>query len=431
MKNIVLLMTFSGSLFFMVYLLISWCSRKSLKTGVRLLLLKVTLFLYLVPFQLFKYLLPDWLWRNNWSKMDIYRLTENYVIHSHNDYIADMDVIFSWVWCIISSVVAAIFIVLHLVRYFHMKRILRECTMDVESVWQREKLESVQKEMRLRRNIRFVFSECFTSPFTFGYFSPVIILPLSMKEGNEEQWDFVVRHELNHIKSNHMIVKFLALTANLIHFFNPLAYLLRREIYSMCEIDCDSKTIENYDTERRKRYGEHIVDTASHSKGFYPVASMGLLGHKLKKGEIQRRILEMNQSKTKKRIVSVVATVAAVLVGSVSVFAYEPAIEIENDNITNTNVDLFVYSEDANVPELELNTGDTFTDKDGNVYNTSGVERAICFHSFADVIVGDHTLHSDGSCTIKYYDAQRCTKCGYIKVGAYTGATTTYEKCPH
>lgn len=393
-------------------------------------MLKGTLFLYLMPFQLFKYLLPDWLWRNNWSKMDIYRLTENYVIHSHSDYIADMDVIFTWVWCIVSVAVAAICTVTHWMKYFRMKKILSSCTVPVECESQNQRVENIKREIGLRQNIRVVFSECFVSPFTFGYFSPVVILPVCMKEDSEEQWDFVVRHELNHIKSKHTIVKFLALTANLIHFFNPLAYLLRREVYSMCEIDCDSKTIENYDIEQQKNYGAHIIDTAIRLKAFYTAGSIGLLGHKLKKSEIQRRILEMKQSKTKKRIVSVVAAVAAVLVGSASVWAYEPAIEIEHNYEPSPDSTYLFSSEDVEIPELSLNSGDIFTDKAGNVYDTSGVDRAICFHSFENVTMGEHTLHSDGGCTTKYYDAKRCIKCGYTKDTVYK-YTMTCTTCPH
>lgn len=287
-------MTLSGSLFFLVYLLIAWCTRKILKTGLRFLWLKVTLFLYLVPFQLFKYLFPEWLWGNNWAKTDIYHLTENYIIYSSNDYIADIGVIFTWVWCIASGIVAVIFTAFHLIRCLRMKRILSDSIVNVESGRQSEKLENIRKEIGLRKDIRFVFSEYFSSPFTFGYFSPIVVLPVNMKEADEEQWDYVVRHELNHIKSRHMAVKFFALITNLVHFFNPLAYLLRYEIYSMCEIDCDSKTIESYDTEQRKKYGEYIVDTAIRSKDLFAVGSVGLLGDKLRRGKIQRRILEID-----------------------------------------------------------------------------------------------------------------------------------------
>lgn len=139
----------------------------------------------------------------------------------------------------------------------------------------------------------------------------------------------------------------------------------------------------------------------------------------------------MNQSKTKKRIVSVVAAVAAVLIGSVSVFAYEPVIRLDFDSEVNPASDYFIYGEDDKIPELNLNSGDIFTDNNGNVYNTSGVERAICFHSFTSVVVGEHTVNSDGSCVIRYFDAQRCIKCGYIKDATYNGAKMTYEKCPH
>lgn len=117
-----------------------------------------------------------------------------------------------------------------------------------------------------------------------------------------------------------MEIKFIALVANLVHFFNPFTYLLRYEISNMCEIDCDCKTIKKYDTETRQKYSEYIVDTASNSKELCVIGSIGLIGNKFKEKIITRRVLEMNETKKKKRAVSVAAALAAIFIGSASVF---------------------------------------------------------------------------------------------------------------
>ena len=142
----------------------------------------------------------------------------------------------------------------------------------------------------------------------------------------------------------------------------------------------------------------------------------------------------MNETKKKKRIVSVVAALTAVFIGSASVLAYEPAVEMELDFELNSEHD-YGYCNDIQdyagyYIEIDLSNDDTFIDKDGNVYNFSDVNRAICFHSYVDAVVWDHSLNSDGSCVTVYYEAQRCSKSGYVKGKSYR-TEIICKICPH
>lgn len=138
----------------------------------------------------------------------------------------------------------------------------------------------------------------------------------------------------------------------------------------------------------------------------------------------------MNQSKKKKGIVSIAAALAVVLVGGVSVWAYEPAITIENNYMMSPDADRFFGTDPAEAEELNLNTGDVFMDNEGNIYDTTGVDRAICFHSWVDTTYWEHIRNSDGGCTTYYYDAKRCSKCGSIKDTVYKN-TVTFAICTH
>lgn len=428
-------MSFSGTLFLMAYYLISWCGRKKLQTELRLLLLKVVLFLYLVPFPVFKYVFPEPLYKvGSADFVDTYHFVENYLIHNQQDFIADKAYIYTWIWCIGCGTVAAIFSVLYLIKYLRAKKALAGCSVKIANPGHIEKVETLKKELGLEKHMNFVFSDYFSSPFTFGYLSPTIVLPASMENFSGEKWDFAIRHELNHIKSHHMGIKLIALIVNLIHFFNPFAYLLRYEISNMCEIDCDCKTIKNYDTETRQKYSEYIIDTASNSKELCVIGSIGLIGNRFKKKIITRRVLEMNETKKKKRAVSVIAALTAIFIGSASVFAYEPAVEMEVDFELNPEHDYGCCNDIQDYAgyyiAIDLSEDDTFIDKDGNVYNFSDANRAICFHSYVDAVVWDHSLNSDGSCATVFYDAQRCTKCGNTKNKVYK-SEMTYKVCPH
>ena len=75
-------------------------------------------------------------------------------------------------------------------------------------------------------------------------------------------------------------------------------------------------------------------------------------------------------------------------------------------------------------------SGFLFVDKNGNVYEADSSERALCFHTYVDVVIEKHTVHSDGSCTTIYYDAKRCTRCAALKDVEYS-YEGTFTKCPH
>ena len=60
-------MSITGSVFFLMYSLITSIPRKKLAASIRLFWLLITLTVYLIPFPLFKYLFLPILWDSHWS----------------------------------------------------------------------------------------------------------------------------------------------------------------------------------------------------------------------------------------------------------------------------------------------------------------------------------------------------------------------------
>ena len=51
-------------------------------------------------------------------------------------------------------------------------------------------------------------------------------------------------------------------------------------------------------------------------------------------------------------------------------------------------------------------------------------------HNYVEINVDKHVKHSDGSCTVYIYAAEKCTICGKILMGEKINAVD-YENCPH
>ena len=73
-----------------------------------------------------------------------------------------------------------------------------------------------------------------------------------------------------------------------------------------------------------------------------------------------------------------------------------------------------------------------FIDEEGNVYpiaEDEGIE-PYCNHTFVSGKGEYHIKLSDGGCKVNIFQAQRCSKCGYVIQGDLLN-TITYKVCPH
>ncbi|WP_245864544.1 M56 family metallopeptidase [Paenibacillus donghaensis] len=93
-----------------------------------------------------------------------------------------------------------------------------------------------------------------TTPMVMGLWKPIVVLP-DTKLG-EKELSMILSHELVHLKRGDLLVKLLVLIVNSVHWFNPAAYALSKQINTLCELSCDEKVVQEMDTENRRLYGE-------------------------------------------------------------------------------------------------------------------------------------------------------------------------------
>ena len=70
----------------------------------------------------------------------------------------------------------------------------------------------------------------------------------------------VFLHELTHYKRKDLLIKWLSLFVNAVHWFNPLAYLLCANVSEACEVSCDMEVTKNMSDEEQKVYMKTILD---------------------------------------------------------------------------------------------------------------------------------------------------------------------------
>jgi len=120
--------------------------------------------------------------------------------------------------------------------------------------------KNAKDELKIKRNIDVRISDDVSSPMLVGVFFPVIYIPKD--EIPDEMLKMVFLHELAHYKRKDLLIKWICLIINGIHFFNPFMYFLSKNLSEACESACDSDVTKNMNDEEKNLYMKTILTLA-------------------------------------------------------------------------------------------------------------------------------------------------------------------------
>lgn len=97
----------------------------------------------------------------------------------------------------------------------------------------------------IKRKVSIWYSSVVSSPLTFGFFKPVILMPLSLINGlSMEETEAIIIHELTHIQKQDYLFNWLILLMEIIFFFNPFVVSLCKKIKMEREKNCDVQVMQ-------------------------------------------------------------------------------------------------------------------------------------------------------------------------------------------
>ena len=123
------------------------------------------------------------------------------------------------------------------------------------------------------RNIRILVSDQINTPMTTGIFFPKIYLPKQLDLTNQLQLEYILAHELHHIKRFDAGWKLLAVISLCLHWFNPLVWLMAIIANRDLEISCDAAVVKKYGTTVKKDYALTLIGLAEKKRHFTPLYS--------------------------------------------------------------------------------------------------------------------------------------------------------------
>jgi len=149
---------------------------------------------------------------------------------------------------------------------------------------------------------RLLRSKAAATPMLIGLFRPAIVLP--DREYTPAQLQSILLHELTHMRRLDIAIKWLSLLTCVLHWFNPLAWLARREINRTCELSCDEAVIRNMDTDNKRDYGNTLIDVATSTKIPMPVLSTTMCQEKR---ALKERLTSIMKSKKHTKLAAFVS----------------------------------------------------------------------------------------------------------------------------
>jgi beta-lactamase regulating signal transducer with metallopeptidase domain len=157
-----------------------------------------------------------------------------------------------------------------LIRWVHKAR------PDLSQAWAAT-LSRVTSDAGLRGSLRVLESDHATSPCTWGFMRPVVLLPAAGGDWPESQRRFALLHELAHIRRWDYLTTQISSMACALHWYNPFVWFAATQASKLQEQACDDVVLRA--GERPSDYARFLVSIADSSRRvlFAPPAAVGML----------------------------------------------------------------------------------------------------------------------------------------------------------
>lgn len=448
-----LVMALSGSTMTGIYLLLRYLLKDRICARIYDLLARVAILYYLVPLPyLKKYYVAvfRFLWPERSLEISRVPLTwRNHIVHAegsmHVNIFAGIQTAAAIVW--LSGI--CLLMARQVVEYARLVRLAAGYADRVMTPEQRTFLDGLKEQYGIRRRVFLYEAPEKEYTMTFGFFRPVIVCG---KETASREAELLVRHELVHIKRMDAFWKMFMQFAAMLHWWNPLVWRLRRDFEQDCECSCDEIVMREKTDEEVKEYLRLMIEEAQEKKT-EKVSMRWKSGFGDDAQKIKERMENLMKRKKWSRVAAVTLVTVLAFANSMTVFAYrdtferemlEDASEAYVGEMAESDTFLFVPEgtdeevmqelKQSEMPKVvqELLYDRQFVDETGNIYpilEDDGIEPH-CDHTFVSGTGFDHIKQSGGGCKVIEFEAQRCSKCGYVLQGK-TIQTVTYSKCPH
>lgn len=232
---------------------------------------------------------------------------------------------------------AAAFLLYLGVSYALFRRTVRRWKRDVSRADYAFLLCDTARELGVKEP-QMLVCEAITTPAVTGFFRPTLLLPHERYDLNDLR--YILRHELCHLKRHDMLLKFVLLLANTMHWFDPMVYLMLRQADEDIELACDSAATDGLERAERAAYSRTLLAAVQSNVRALPATTC--FGGTVER--LKRRITNVLGAQ-KKRGLGVVALVLALTLTAGCAVSWGQRAQANDDLFANKayTVDTLLY----------------------------------------------------------------------------------------
>lgn len=223
------------------------------------------------------------------------------------------------VFCAAWSIGAAIGMAQYIVQRIKITRMMKHATFCSKEVEQ-QFAQRCAAEGSYARRVRVRQSYQIEIPRVTGILHPIVVLPV--ERYSVEERDVVFRHELTHVKHHDILFRNLTMLLCIIHFMNPFAWWLNRQMRKWSEYACDYEICcRNH---KLKKYYDVILNMAEKSMNAQ-FLSVQLLESESELQERMKHVMKCYKKKNKLKFVAGMLVACITWISGSSVYAVSAA----------------------------------------------------------------------------------------------------------
>lgn len=170
------------------------------------------------------------------------------------------------------------------------------------------------QKMNIPRVPRLKIISGIKSPSLVGFCNTILLIPRNVLDKvSEEDLKNVIIHELSHLKRKDLLVNWIIVAMQIIHWFNPVMWYAFYRMRQDCEVACDAMALSYLKPDERKKYGETIINllTTMSEAWWVPGTTAMVSG----KSQIKERVTMIKLFNRKSTMWTAIALLLTVLVG--------------------------------------------------------------------------------------------------------------------
>lgn len=179
--------------------------------------------------------------------------------------------------------------------------------------------ETAKTKFKLERKIELINQTVVKSPAIVGIVKPKIFLTEEIKKSTDTEVEYIFRHELAHFKRKDNVINSILIFLRTIHWFNPIVWLVMKEIKKDMEFTADEKAVKGLEIDDRKEYCKLLVNLSSTSSSSFMERAIGIANDK---NNLEKRInmIKLSDKLSKHPVFS--AMLVFVIIGLICLILY-------------------------------------------------------------------------------------------------------------